>query len=102
AQVGATVPPNVLGHFVFDRDGALWCANAISGGLYRMRSITGRHTEAEAFTPAQGLTDAFPAPVLEDREGDVWVGTATGLNRFAPANVVTEPGPAIRGGAAQI
>jgi len=101
-QIGASVPPKVVGHFFFDRNGALWCANRINGGLYRMRSITGSHTDAEPFTPAQGMTDIFPGPVFEDREGDVWVGTSTGLNRFAPANVVTEPIPAIRGGAAQI
>ncbi len=38
--LGATVPEGVLGRVMFDRDGALWCANAVSGGLYRMRSAT--------------------------------------------------------------
>ena len=101
-QVGAAVPQGVLGRVTFDRDGALWCANAVTGGLYRIRSVTASRAELETFTPAEGLTAGVPGRVFEDREGDVWVGTSTGLNRFAPANVVTEPSISIRSMGAEI
>lgn len=102
AQVGAAVPPGALGRVMFDRDGALWCANAVTGTLLRLRSITTRHADVETFTPADGLTLGTPARVFEDTEGDVWVGTSTGLNRFAPANVVAEPSISIRSMGAEI
>ncbi len=102
AQLGAPVPQGVLGRVMFDRDGALWCANSVTGGLYRIRSVTGTHAELESFTPTDGLTEGFPARAFEDREGDIWVGTETGLNRFAPANVITEPSISIRTVGAQI
>ncbi|MHB8284991.1 MAG: sensor histidine kinase [Caulobacteraceae bacterium] len=44
-----------------------------------------------------GLTDNLPSAVTEDHEGDIWVGTAQGLDRFSPANVVTEHGVRLQG-----
>ena len=96
AQVGAAVPEGVLGRVFFDRDGAMWCANAVSGGLYRIRSVVANEPEVEMFTPADGLAVASPSRAFEDGEGDIWVGTSTGLYRFAPANVVIEPSISIR------
>lgn len=90
-RFGAVVPPGVLGWTLLDRDGALWCANSITNGLRRMRSITQGQGVAEAFTPRAGLSGETPDALIEDHEGDIWVGTDGGLDRFAPANVVTEP-----------
>ena len=102
AQVGAAVPEGVLGRVFFDRDGAMWCANAVSGGLYRIRSVVANEPEVEMFTPADGLAVASPSRAFEDGEGDIWVGTSTGLYRFAPANVVIEPSISIRARGADI
>jgi signal transduction histidine kinase len=102
AQVGAVVPEGVLGRVMFDHDGALWCANPVAGGLYRIRSATARDAETEMFTPADGQAIGIALRTFEDREGDVWVGTSTGLNRFAPANVVTESSVSIRARGADI
>lgn len=94
---GAPVPPGVLGWIQLDHDGALWCANAVTLGLHHMRSIASAGGGAEAFTTANGLSGDIPDALLEDREGDIWVGTDSGLDRFAPANVVTQPGMPMRG-----
>ena len=40
--------------------------------------------------------------MLEDREGDLWVGTNNGVERFSAANVVTEPTLSIRAVGAEI
>ncbi len=36
----------------------------------------------EAFTPKDGLTDDLVTAVLEDREGNIWFGTNSGLDSF--------------------
>jgi signal transduction histidine kinase len=94
-QFGAVVPAAALGAVHFDRDGALWIANPVTLGLYRVGSVT-KPAELERFTVPQGLTADLAESVFEDREGDVWVGTVRGLDRFRPADVATEAGAPIR------
>jgi hypothetical protein len=101
-QFGAAVPPGLLGRVIFDRDGALWAVNSVTGGFFRVRSVMASPGQAEIFTPAEGLTGGVPSAVFEDREGDIWVGTPLGVNRFSPANIVTEAGISIRGFGADI
>lgn len=96
AEIGALVPPAMMGWAAFDSDGALWCANGVSGGLYRVRSVTTSEA-GEVFTHQQGLTSVTPHPLFEDREGDIWVGTTGGLDRFSPANVQIEPNVSVWG-----
>jgi signal transduction histidine kinase len=40
---------------------------------------------------AESLTSDNVGTMMEDREGDIWVGTAMGLDRFRSADVVLEP-----------
>jgi signal transduction histidine kinase len=94
-QFGAAVPPPALGAVQMDRDGALWIANRVTFGLYRLSSVTGP-AELERFTASQGLSADLADIVFEDREGDVWVGTQRGLDRFRPADVATEGGVRLR------
>ena len=96
-KLAARAPPGVLGWTMIDRDGALWCANSITNGLYRMRSISGADPDAEAFTSQDGLSGSTPDALFEDREGDVWVATDNGLDRFSPANIVAETAIPVRG-----
>ena len=35
-----------------------------------------------AYNTHYGLSDTFVSPICEDREGNLWVGTYSGLNRF--------------------
>jgi ligand-binding sensor domain-containing protein len=70
---------------LFDNDGALWITS-IGDGLRRSPapellkgSIKEFGTEVESFTARDGLSDDFARPILQDREGNIWVGTNNGL-----------------------
>jgi signal transduction histidine kinase/ligand-binding sensor domain-containing protein len=79
---------------LIDRDAALWVTEEPEG-LVRLPFSTwksGTDVERigigmEAFTQRQGLTDNESETVLEDREGDIWVGTDGGLDRFRHRNL---------------
>jgi signal transduction histidine kinase len=72
-----------------DREGALWMSTP--NGIRRLRDAAGllRHgladgASADVFLLTDGLTGSTSRglPVLEDREGNVWIGTAGGLDSF--------------------
>jgi signal transduction histidine kinase/ligand-binding sensor domain-containing protein len=72
-----------------DRKGSLWVAS-VGGGLRRVRDpgrIRGRAVrkgapEVERLTMADGLLSDDPEALLEDHEGNIWVGSGRGLERF--------------------
>ncbi|MFZ6768088.1 two-component regulator propeller domain-containing protein [Undibacterium sp. Di26W] len=65
------------GTMLFDRDSEhLWITR--DDGLIR----TDSKGKNEAFGVAQGLSGAMPNYLLQDREGNIWVGTENGLDRF--------------------
>jgi signal transduction histidine kinase/ligand-binding sensor domain-containing protein len=76
------------GGLVFDHDGTLW---ATVDGLRRIahpeRATLGSalHTQdiADAYVDADGLTSRTVFAFQVDREGNVWVGTTHGLDRFS-------------------
>jgi len=59
-------------------DGALWLTEKGRGGLRRIAE-DGR---VQSFERDDGLTSDMAVPLLQDREGNVWVGTNLGLNRL--------------------
>jgi ligand-binding sensor domain-containing protein len=65
---------------LFDRDGALWIAG---NGVSRLppQNQRGGWQTFEYLSSAEtlGLTDSVAQTVLEDREGNIWVGTDGGL-----------------------
>ena len=65
-----------------DSTGSLWVAGDQS--LLRYRWSSGAHAvpREERFSTAMGLT-ASVTSIFEDREGNVWVGTEKGLERFS-------------------
>jgi signal transduction histidine kinase/ligand-binding sensor domain-containing protein len=65
------------------RDGSLWGSALHGGGAFRV-SFDGPHgtPKVQHVDAAQGLTSTVAAPLLEDREANLWVGTNQGLNRF--------------------
>ena len=77
----------------FDSAHSLWLATG--RGLYRILpgSIgalprqTNRETEKDQFLAADGLSSREANAVLEDREGNIWVGTTNGLDRFSDRSV---------------
>ena len=66
-----------------DRDGNLWIG-AAGSGLYR---VAGQ--EVSNFSSVDGLGDNRVLSLFEDREGSVWVGTASGLERFRNTRLQT-------------
>jgi signal transduction histidine kinase/ligand-binding sensor domain-containing protein len=84
----ATPGESSRGGLVFDHDGTLW---ASVDGLHRIahaeREALGTpvHIEdiADAYVDADGLTSRTVFAFLVDREGNVWVATTNGLDRFS-------------------
>jgi len=80
---------------LFDRHGSLWGTYG-SGGVFRLGGVglgggalvAGR----EMFGVERGLTSNLANPILEDREGNVWVGTNLGLDQFRETSAVVATG----------
>ena len=86
----------LLGKLV-DRDGTLWMAS--STGIRRLKDFarllsaaavnrqSASDAPGDAYSQVDGLSASLPTAFLEDREGNVWVGTAGGLDRFREARL---------------
>ncbi|QNI32830.1 hypothetical protein H7849_02185 [Alloacidobacterium dinghuense] len=88
----------------FDKQGSLWITS-LGGGIRRVPYPEHLHqtqtispsawqfhnSEIEAFTQKDGLTSDYIYSVLEDREGNVWIGASGGLDRFRESPVVSVP-----------
>lgn len=94
-QLGAAVPASITATIKTDRDGTLWNLNRSWGHLYRAKSLEAPGIP-ERFIPREGLSAAAPTDFFEDREGNVWIGTPIGLDRFHHANIVLEPSVTFR------
>jgi signal transduction histidine kinase/ligand-binding sensor domain-containing protein len=88
-----------LRHDIFvDREGGMWI---LRDGLYRIAnpeklpgiSIARTSNPFQRFTQKDGLTDDRVIATLVDHEGNIWVTTAGGLDRFRRKNVVQGPFP---------
>jgi len=82
----------------FDADGTLWTPAGARGVHVRYHAAaaadsfdTGRH--ADGHIAAATLSGDDPQTVLEDREGNVWVATQHGLDRFRAQRVLRSPLP---------
>ncbi|HEV2731442.1 MAG TPA: two-component regulator propeller domain-containing protein, partial [Terriglobales bacterium] len=88
------------GSILFDHAGSLWIADG-DHGLLRVRfperlkggKIAHSSPAVETFGKRDGLTDNLTNAVFEDREGNIWFGTGTGLDRFRATNIVPIPFP---------
>lgn len=79
---------------LFDKEGALWITTLGNGIVRsqapgRLKGINGiSSTEVESFTAKDGLSGDVVRSILQDREGNIWVGTSNGLDRFRKTNLV--------------
>jgi ligand-binding sensor domain-containing protein len=71
---GLQFPPSRL---LRDRDGGLWIGALVDKGLLHIHD-----GKTDAFTPADGLSGDSVSSLFEDREGNIWVSTEDGLDRF--------------------
>jgi signal transduction histidine kinase/ligand-binding sensor domain-containing protein len=86
-----------LHDLLIDREGALWITR-MGFGIFRIRyperlgnRKLGRHDhELEPFGEKDGFSLGFAYKLLEDREGNIWVGCSKGLVRFRRNQVVPE------------
>lgn len=80
-----------INDFMFDRDGSLWIA-LTRDGIRRIRypeRLGGVSTLVmDIYKQADGLTSNAIGLLLEDREGNLWVSTLRGLNRFRHSQLV--------------
>jgi ligand-binding sensor domain-containing protein/signal transduction histidine kinase len=70
---------------VGDREGSLWIGSFVDG-LARLRE-----QQFTSITVRDGLPDDNATTVLQDRRGQVWVGTANGVARLTEGAIVTYP-----------
>src|SRR5215470_7748238 len=88
-----TVPLQDISKIRFDGAHSLWVATG--RGLYRippgsvsaLAKQTNKETQEDQFLLADGLSGREVYAVLEDREGNIWVGTTNGLDRFSDRSV---------------
>jgi signal transduction histidine kinase/ligand-binding sensor domain-containing protein len=64
------------GRVLRDRDGGLWIGTLDRGLLHVHQGRT------DLYTQANGLSGDFVMRLFEDREGNIWVATKNGLDRF--------------------
>ena len=70
-----------------DSAGALWVPSR--GGIqrYRWKDGADRPPAKETFGVADGLSDVTPSAFFEDRESNVWVATALGIDQFRESRI---------------
>ncbi len=87
---------------LFDHEGGLWTA-AYPNGIARVnfpehldtKPIKTDDKRIQKFNETDGLSGNLVTNILEDREGNIWVGTTKGLDRFrySPIIPVNLPSP---------
>lgn len=83
------LPDLVAARMQFTTDGALWATMSPHGGVARVTFDGTRAVRMERFDSPHGLTATSAVPIIADREGNLWVGTNLGLNRFRARSVHT-------------
>lgn len=89
----STGDAQIRGAPLLDHEGNLWIATRYDGvqRLAGPRVPSGTDgAETESFTSRDGLSSDVTNQVLEDREGNIWIGTERGLDKFRPATLIAE------------
>ncbi len=95
----AATPTDILSvaNYAIDRHGVIWGTDRVQGGIFRFDPRQAKEpthslqsSDVDRFRRADGLTSDRSIPILADREGNIWVGTNAGLNRFRDAEIITD------------
>jgi ligand-binding sensor domain-containing protein len=82
---------------LFDDTGDIWCitrgvAHWPAASVSNMQKLFLEGDQAaDTFTPKDGLSNVTGKTMMQDREGNIWVSTQGGLDRFRRPNVVRLP-----------
>ena len=72
------------------RDDTLWMGTDRGLACINAGVTNGYYQQSRLFTKTDGLSDNIVNTVLEDRAGNLWIGTYSGLNRLTRGNLLTE------------
>ncbi len=93
-QTYQTDSAQIRGAPMFDRAGNLWVATHYDG-LQRVAAASSPTATPspliESLHGRDGLSSDLTNQVLEDREGNIWVGSEKGLDKLRPATLRSEP-----------
>ena len=78
-----SAPASIPTRMLWDRDGGLWIGTSGRGLLHVHQGRT------DVFSRADGLSGDNIFSLFEDREGNIWVASSGGLDRFRESTVVT-------------
>ena len=73
---------------LFDTEGSLWIATVgdglrrLTASEYQQENENRPGTAFEGFTVADGMTNGRITAIFQDRDGNIWAGTPSGLDRF--------------------
>jgi len=78
-----------FGHVIMhDRNDTMWLGTR-GEGLWRVRhDVKSRDVSIQRITVNEGLSSNIVRSVFEDRDGNVWVGTESGLHRFTASKAI--------------
>jgi signal transduction histidine kinase/ligand-binding sensor domain-containing protein len=81
-----------------DRDGSLWFTENGIARIANPEQLPGMNIDStsgliQRFTQKDGLTADAVLALFEDREGNIWVSTTAGLDRFRRRKIVSGPFP---------
>jgi signal transduction histidine kinase/ligand-binding sensor domain-containing protein len=81
------LPGTFIGNMIIDSMGFIW-AGTVNDGLYKLDPLI-KSKKAETsklivahYTTKQGLASNFIQCIYQDRKGDIWTGTDSGVSRF--------------------
>lgn len=76
-----SLPGGVIGDLHTDREGRLWIASA-RGGLRRLDDTNAEHPQFTIYTIDDGLSSNNVRTITEDFYGNIYIGTARGVDRL--------------------
>ena len=77
------LPRGVILDLLLDRQGRLWIAST-NGGVSRVDDTSASKPAFVSLTTNQGLTSNNARTIVEDKSGNIYVGTVRGVDRISP------------------